>query len=233
MKGTMKSKITTVGVAAQRQVDSRGVPLPDEQIVARKREIQKQVKAESASGLISDFVEDAQRWSVSYAEIESILARLHGADGDVQKKAFRGRLKHLKRLGIPRGINPGKGAKVWYKEAQLYEWAFCLELAEFGLDPTAIVRLMEQKFKDDILPHLVEARLQRDSDDLYFVASPSLMSAAWQSKEPLPYRWLKSSDAAIWLDRMGHSRQKPRRAILINVTVMCNAIGLLGVMVEK
>jgi hypothetical protein len=182
---------------------------------------------------ISDFVADAGRLGVSYAEVEKVLAKLHGADGDVQQKAFRGRLKHLKRLGIPRGINPGKGAKVWYKEAQLYEWAFCLELAEFGLDPTAIVRLMEQKFKDDILPHLVEARLQRDSDDLYFVASPSLMSAAWQSKEPLPYRWLKSSDAAIWLDRMGRSRQTPRRAIVINVTVLCNTIGRLGVMVEK
>ena len=78
------------------------------------------------------------------------------------------------------GSIPGRGAKVLYKEAQLYEWAFCLELAEFGLDPTAIVRLMEQKFKDDILPHLMEARLQHGSDDLYFVASPNLMEAVWQ-----------------------------------------------------
>jgi hypothetical protein len=176
----------------------------------------------------SDFVEDAHRWSVSYAKIESILAKLHGADGDVQQKAFRGRLKHLKRLGIPRGINPGRGAKVYYKEAQLYEWAFCLELAEFGLDPTAIVRLMEQKFKDDILPKLIEARVQRDADDLFFVASPSLMSAVWQDKEPLPYRWLKFSDTELFLDRMGRSPQTPRRAIWINVTTLCNAIGRLG-----
>jgi hypothetical protein len=181
----------------------------------------------------SDFVEDSHRWSVSYAEIESILARLHGADGDVQQKAFRGRLKHLKRLGIPRGINPGKGAKVWYKEAQLYEWAFCLELAEFGLDPTVVVALMEEKFENDILHHLTEVRLQRDDDDLYFVASPNLMSAVWQDKEPLPYQWIKSSNAELFLRRMGRSPQTPRRAIWINVTTLCNAIGRLGVMVDK
>jgi hypothetical protein len=182
---------------------------------------------------LSDLVEDAGRWSLSYAEIESILAGLHHADGDVQQKAFRGRLKHLKRLGIPRGINPGRGAKVLYKEAQLYEWAFCLELAEFGLDPTAIVRLMEQRFKDDILPHLMEARLQRGSDDLFFVASPNLMQAVWQDKPPLPYRWIKSSGLTTWLSRMGHSPTTPRRAILINCTVLGNAIGRLGVTVDS
>jgi hypothetical protein len=181
---------------------------------------------------IADLV-DSGRLSVSYAEIESVLAKLHGAYGDVQQKAFRGRLKHLKRLGIPRGINPGRGAKVWYKEAQLYEWAFCLELAEFGLDPTAIVRLMNRKFKDDILPNLMKARKQTDSNDLFFVASPTLMSAVWQDKEPLPYRWMKFSDSELWLYRMGHSPQTPRRAILINVTVLCNAIGRFNVTVEK
>jgi hypothetical protein len=183
---------------------------------------------------ISDFVADSQRWSLTYAEAEATLAELHGVTGDVQQRAFRARLKHLKRLGIPAGINPGRGAKIYYKDEQLYEWAFCLELAEFGIDPAAIVRLMEQNFKTDILQKIAECRIgQHDPDDLYFVAAPSLMSASWQDRETLPYEWLKRSRAERWFYGFGRSRERTRRAIFINVTALANAIGRIGIKVQS
>ena len=176
---------------------------------------------------ISDFVADAPYWASRMRKSRRSSPSFTARMATCSKKPFVAGSSILSDSAFPEGSIPERAPRFGTRNRSYYEWAFCLELAEFGLDPTAIVRLMEQKFKDDILPHLVEARLQRDSDDLYFVASPSLMSAAWQSKEPLPYRWLKSSDAAIWLDRMGRSPQTPRRAIVINVTVLCNTIGRL------
>jgi hypothetical protein len=170
------------------------------------------------------------RWSLSYAEIERVLARLHGATtGEIQQKAFRGRLKHLKRLGIPQGIHPGRGAKIYYFEEQLFEWAFCLELAEFGLDPTVIVRLMNDYWRKDILRRLMAVRAnpwgdggERD-DDVYFVANPALMSATWgKGRQPLPYRWMKLSQAPTWIARL---LGEQRRAIVINVTDLLRQIG--------
>jgi hypothetical protein len=163
------------------------------------------------------------RWSLSYAEIERVLAKLHGASGEVQQKAFRGRLKHLKRLGIPQGIHPGRGAKIYYFEEQLFEWAFCLELAEFGLDPTVIVRLMNDYWKKDILRRLMAAKGAASShDDLYFVATPALMSAAWQkNRDPLPYRWMKLNQATTWVGRLLGDQ---RRAIVINITDLLRQI---------
>src|SRR5277367_7122943 len=105
------------------------------------------------------------RWSLSYAQAESVLARLHDASEDVRKNAFRGRLKHLKRLGIPLNSTPGRGSKVFYFEDELYQWAFSLELAEFGIDPTAIADFIKSKWTEDLLPSFhkaVESRSARD-----------------------------------------------------------------------
>ena len=170
----------------------------------------------------------------SYATAETVLARLHGADQKVQRAAFRGRLKHLKRLGIPRGINPGRGAKVWYNDAQIYEWAFCLELAEFGLDPTTTVGFMERHWANDLLPKLLADRKRptSDGDDLYFVAYPQLMANAWapSKDEAIPYRLVRRSEIERLVGRLSGTN---RRAIIINVSSILHEIDLLRVLVDS
>lgn len=170
----------------------------------------------------------------SYATAETVLARLHGADQKVQRAAFRGRLKHLKRLGIPRGINPGRGAKVWYDDAQIYEWAFCLELAEFGLDPTTTVGFMERHWAGDLLPKLLTDRRRQtpDGDDLYFFAYPQLMADAWapSKDEAIPYRWVRRSESERWVHRLIGTN---RRAIIINVSSIVREIDFLRVQVDS
>lgn len=161
----------------------------------------------------------------TYAIAETILAHLHGADGDAQRAAFRGRLKHLKRLGIPRGVNPGKGARVWYREEQIFEWAFCLELGEFGIDPTVVVRLINEHWENDILPRIFDIQEETTRrPDLYFALYPKFMARAWDADNgpTFVFRWLREGD------HLGRWVHRQRRVILINVSNLVRTISLLG-----
>jgi hypothetical protein len=175
----------------------------------------------------------------TYAQAEAVLARLHAASGEMQARTFRARLKHLKKLGIPRGINPGRGKKVWYEDKHVWEWAFCLELAEFGLDPTVVVRLVETKWEDEILPRFKAAQLsRRDGNDLYLAAHPRLMANAWAAElGPLSIKWVRRERAArgevlfeTWARRLNGEE---RRAILINLYALLDQMGLERVMVDS
>jgi hypothetical protein len=166
----------------------------------------------------------------TYAVAETILAHLHAAEGDAQRAAFRGRLKHLKRLGIPRGINPGRGKKIWYRYEQLFEWAFCLELAEFGIDPTVAVRLVNEHWERDILPRIFDIQEETmQKSDVYFALYPKFMTRAWEDADTpaFVFRWLRESDK---LGRSEVSRwmRRQRRAMLMNMSDLVRTIELLG-----
>ena len=114
----------------------------------------------------------------TYAEVERLLAGLHGADVAVQRGALRGRLKHLKRLGIPLGIAPGKGKKIEYGYEQLFQWAFCLALEECGLDPTLIANLVRVFWDAHIHDGFKEAQ-NKEKGPLYFYGKTQFMAANW------------------------------------------------------
>ncbi|MEH2570662.1 hypothetical protein [Bradyrhizobium sp. AZCC 2289] len=160
---------------------------------------------------------------LQYAEAEHLLAHLHGADEKVRTGAFRGRLKHLKRLGIPLDSNPGRGAKITYTQEQVWQWAFCLELAEFGIDPTIIVQLVKTEWEARLLPEFRKASAAAAGDDVYFIATPRLMESGWDSKSTraIEISWfhLKVSDSVLW--RIVGTK---RRAIILNASDLCRII---------
>ena len=80
-----------------------------------------------------------------YARVESILAKVFDAE-DAQRGAFRGRLKHFRKLGIPEE-NPGKGSRLQYSESDLFRLLVALELSEFNIDPNLIVRIVHDHWK--------------------------------------------------------------------------------------
>jgi hypothetical protein len=122
-----------------------------------------------------------------YGEVEGILARLHGADADAQAGALRGRIKHLRRLGMPFGQSPGTGNKIEYGSAEIYQFAFCLELEEFGLDPALIVGLLEAHRAYVLSCYAgAEKKLAADGGDYYFFLFTEFMAASW-SKERLKF----------------------------------------------
>ena len=62
---------------------------------------------------------------------------------DAQLSAFRARLKHFRKLGIP-AKNPGKGTRLRYSESDLFQLLVALELSEFDVDPVLIVKIIQR-----------------------------------------------------------------------------------------
>jgi hypothetical protein len=117
----------------------------------------------------------------SYAEAETILAVLHNVDRERQIGAFRARLKHLKKLGIPKGVRPGRGKRVLYSRNHLFQWVFCLECSQFAIDPTWMVDAIDKHW--DAIYRYVFVRAETHDlsgdDDVFMCFSPSFMSYSW------------------------------------------------------
>jgi hypothetical protein len=115
----------------------------------------------------------------SYAVVETALAKIFGADATVQKRAFRGRLQHLRRLGLPSG--PGRGKAIAYTKTNIYELGFCLECEELGIIPTLAVNLLKER-GDRILYAYEKAELGFPTEWFFWFSGLNFMSVAW-SKE--------------------------------------------------
>jgi hypothetical protein len=158
---------------------------------------------------------------VTYAQAEGILARLHQSAGKPQQKAFRARLKHLKRLGVPLGSHPGRGKKIDYTDEQLAEWVFCLELEECGLDPSVIVRLLKENRREI---YTDEATIDYQHE-LLLVIRPSAIAA-----DAPGYK-------IEWIRREGHrdpfqKLRSYRRCIVVNVTQLLRQMDVAAVQTD-
>jgi hypothetical protein len=156
-----------------------------------------------------------------YGQVETILARLHDADSDAQAGALRGRIKHLRRLGLPFGTSPGTGNKILYEKSQIYQFAFCLELEEFGINPDLIVKLLET-YRDFVLSAYTSAEREFEKgNDYYFRFHTDFMSANW-SKEKLKFPGIPTITAGpikqIERDISALNRNRARRVAIFNMT---------------
>jgi hypothetical protein len=113
-----------------------------------------------------------------YARIETALARVYGAE-DVQKSTFSGRLKHFRKLGVP-ARKPGKGTRIEYEDADLWQLMICLELSEFGIDPTLIVKIVRRHWEvSGYLPQAIQLARQFPGNDRFVAIPVNFMSHAW------------------------------------------------------
>jgi hypothetical protein len=127
--------------------------------------------------------EQTARWhpppataTFGYAQVESALARVFDLE-DAQEGAFRGRLKHFRKLGIP-AENPGKGARLRYSASDIFQLLICLELSEFGIDPTLIVKIVQSHWADRSGFLAAIARAKRDRRKDHFVLIPACFMSA-------------------------------------------------------
>src|SRR5215510_3979945 len=121
----------------------------------------------------------------TYGEIERILAALHCADDAQRRTTLRGRIKNFQKLGVPFDLRSGRGKKLEYDRDHVYQWALCLELAEFGIDPSVIVALLRTKWQTMFVPSLQgkDWRMKKPLGEFpFFVFLPELMNAAWYQR---------------------------------------------------
>jgi hypothetical protein len=105
----------------------------------------------------------------SYNQVEKALAHVHFIPEDAMG-AFRGRLQHFQRLGMVPST-PGRGRKISYQKADVFFWAFALELAEFGMDPKVIKQILDIIWPE-VRPYLIE---DNNGPDHSFFFSPGLI----------------------------------------------------------
>jgi hypothetical protein len=168
----------------------------------------------------------------TYAEAETVLAKLYAATGAPQRGAFRARLKTLKKFGIPLDSHPGKGKKIRYGYEQLYQWSLCLEMAQLGLDPTVVAKLIRERWALEFYKYFLWAEERLDClsgvdhtpKDFYVMIFTELMSVGWNRREGafaekfpglldiLPFD-LNDCDANRELGRL---RGDARRALILN-----------------
>jgi hypothetical protein len=150
----------------------------------------------------------------TYAEVERALAKVYDAM-DAQKTAFRGRLKHFRKLGIP-SKQPGKGARIRYTASDMFQLMIACELAEFGVDPKLIAGIVKRHWdmKSGFF-RAIEAGQQFPGNDFYVMIEAHIMSWAWNRKkskrtateisvsvigEPVKIKFFKASDSKVFLD---------------------------------
>jgi len=161
----------------------------------------------------------------AYAEVEKALARVNSID-ESKMGAFRGRLQNYRRIGIV-PASPGKGSKVSYEMEHIQIWAFCLELAQFGVDPMSIKKIVDTWRKEIIE---VFAMVDGLSEDIYIAFRPDLLSfpATIDDKEQ-PMRWITRYPESE-LSAKQLKRWLGRRAGLINISNLKKSLDcVLGV----
>lgn len=137
-----------------------------------------------------------------YQVVEIALARLFRAPDKAQREGvFRGRLKHLQRLGLPIE-GPGTGKKASYTAEMVDDWALALRMEEIGIEPNLIVGLINgwigprqatKVRKRQLAEYARRARrsLGRDDDTVLTLVS-FFMSSRWTGDEyPAVFRAFK------------------------------------------
>jgi hypothetical protein len=70
----------------------------------------------------------------AFFEVVEILATMFGVHSD-RRDTFVSRLQQLQKLGLPGGVNVGRGVKVRYVNWQLADLAMMLDLIDSGMSP--------------------------------------------------------------------------------------------------
>lgn len=80
-----------------------------------------------------------------YKMVERALTRMHGDTGAAAMR-INAKVKHFIRLGFT-PESPGKGQRISYTFENAAKWAYGLQILEHGIDPTAMLRVVQQTWE--------------------------------------------------------------------------------------
>ena len=175
----------------------------------------------------------------SYAQVETALAGVYEAT-DVQRSAFRGRLKHFRKLGIPQRT-PGKGSRINYTASDIFQMMVACEFAEFGVDPHLIADIVRRhwRMKGSLVDAIdyTQKFLGKDAgNDFHVAVEAHFMSWVWNREkskrttteisitvaEPVFIRVFKASDSKVFFDEL---QKTGRRYFVFNLSARVRAVG--------
>ena len=115
----------------------------------------------------------------SYSDVMKVLAALYGADEKVIRGPLRGRVQNLQKMGIPIGLQVGKGKKIDYKREQIYQIVLCMELAEIGVIPSKLSDIIKKHWNSISSILWREIQGQEEGSENLLVFKMNQMSSAW------------------------------------------------------
>jgi hypothetical protein len=170
-----------------------------------------------------------------YAQVERALASLCEAE-NVQRTAFRGRLKHFRKLGIPQQ-QPGKGSRIRYTASDVFQLMIACEFAEFGIDPHLITDIVRRHWRTKgNLFQAIDLAQRYPGNDFHVAIEPHFMSWIWNKKkskrtateisvslvaEPVLIRFFKTRDSKVFLDEL---QKTGRRFFVFNLSARVRAV---------
>ncbi len=145
----------------------------------------------------------------TYAQVERALARVHAVAPEA-RGAFKARIKKLQAQKIV-PASPGKGQRILYRPEDVYLWAYCLELSEFGIDPKIVRRIIESTWERESGWSVSAKMCADDAEGSVFVFDPNVLSG-WYALDGEQYGAFTSnviSESALtanYLKRLGFFR---------------------------
>jgi hypothetical protein len=82
----------------------------------------------------------------TYAEVETAIARVLQIDSGAQGGFLRGRIQHLRRLGLTPSPT-ATGGPIPYSPDWAARWLLALRLERLGLTPTAVVEFIQENWE--------------------------------------------------------------------------------------
>jgi len=165
----------------------------------------------------------------SYRAVEKALASIYAAtDDDVRRRDFRARINYFQRAKvIGEEVQVGKGTRVSYNVRQIERWFCCLELAELGVSPTTVGKLVVSLWDDKFAPIFRAAQRTTvdppSPDDVVLLCGGvHLMSGNWSTGAGFPgvpsidhCTVRKLPDRVVgWMRMTARDRQAPRLLIV-------------------
>lgn len=171
----------------------------------------------------------------SYAQVETALAKVYAAE-HVQQTAFRGRLKHFRKLGIP-SLQPGKGKRIRYTKTDIFQLMLSCELAEFGIDPYLIADIVQRHWRmKGSLFQAINYSQNFPGNDFHVAIDAHFMSWAWNREkithtateisvsvkaEPVTIHVFKASDSEVLFTELQKAGQ---RSCVFNLSARMRAV---------